>query len=169
MDAYEAIRTRRSIRRYTDREVPDELIRGLLAAAMQAPSAGNQQPWQFVVATDRGLLNRLADVLPYGKMLTQAPLAIIVCGDLRLEGNKGYWVQDCSAATQNLLLATHASGLGAVWLGVYPMEERVAALRSVLSLPERVIPLAVISIGYPAEEIPPVDRYQEQRVHRNGW
>ena len=169
MDAYQAILTRRSIRQYTDQAVPPEVIRQLLAAAMQAPSAGNGQPWLFVVATERRVLDALAGVLPYGKMLLQAPLGVIVCGDLRMDPGRRYWVQDCSAATENLLLAAHALGLGAVWLGVYPQDDRVKALRIVLGLPEGVIPLAAIAIGYPAETIAPVDRYSEQRVHYNGW
>jgi len=169
MDAYQAILTRRSIRQYTDQAVPPEVIHQLLAAAMQAPSAGNGQPWLFVVATERRVLDALAGVLPYGKMLLQAPLAVIVCGDLRADPGRRYWVQDCSAATENLLLAAHALGLGAVWLGVYPQDDRVKALRIVLGIPEGVIPLAAISIGYPAETIPPADRYSEQRVHYNGW
>lgn len=169
MDPYEAILTRRSIREYTDQFVSAETIRRLLTAAMHAPSAGNQQPWQFVALTDRDMLDALAEALPYGKMLRQAPLAIVVCGDLRMETNKGYWVQDCSAATQNVLLAAHAMGLGAVWLGVYPDEGRVAALSSLLSLPRGLVPLSAISIGYPAEKPLQVDRYQEERVHRNRW
>ena len=169
MEAYEAILTRRSIRQYTDQLVPAEAIRRLLTAAMHAPSAGNQQPWQFVVLTDRSMLNALAEALPYGTMLRQAPLAIVVCGDLRMETSKGYWVQDCSAATQNLLLAAHAMGLGAVWLGVYPDEGRVGALSTLLSLPRGLVPLSAISIGHPAEQPLQVDRYQEERVHHSRW
>ena len=114
---------------FTEQPVPAELIEKLLRAAMQAPSAGNQQAWQFLAITDRAQLNALADVLPYGKMLTTAPLGLVVCGDLDREKSKGYWVQDCSTATQNILLAAHAQGLGAVWLGVYPREQRVEAVR----------------------------------------
>jgi nitroreductase len=169
VDAYEAILTRRSIRQYADRAVDDETIRQLLTAAMHAPSAGNQQPWQFVVLTDRLALDALAEALPHGKKLRQAPLAIVVCGDLRMETNKGHWVQDCSAATENVLLAAHALGLGAVWLGVYPREERIEALSSLLALPRGLVPLAAISIGYPAEQPQRVDRYQEEGVHHNKW
>ena len=169
MDAYQAILTRRSIRAYTDQPVAPELITQLLAAAMAAPSAGNQQPWQFVVITERGLLDALADLLPFGKMLKQAPLAIAVCGDMTAQTREGYWVQDCSAATQNLLLAAHALGLGAVWLGVYPREERVAGVRRLLAAPEQVIPLCLVSIGHPAEQREPANRYREERVHQNQW
>ena len=120
MEAYEAILTRRSIRAYTDQPVSEELIHKLLVAAMSAPSAANGQPWQFAVITERRLLDALADFLPFGKMLKQAPLAIIVCGETKSSALEGYWVQDCAAATENLLLAAHVLGLGGVWLGVYP-------------------------------------------------
>jgi len=169
MDALTAIRTRRSIRTYMEQPVPETVIDDLLGAAMQAPSAGNQQPWHFVVITKRDGLNALADLLPYGKMLLQAPLGIVVCADVPHETNPGYWVQDCSAATENLLLAARALGLGAVWLGVYPREQRVVALSRLLGLPEGVTPLCAIAVGYPAEEVPPVDRYQSARVHREKW
>ena len=169
METLEAIFTRRSIRAYTSQPVPADVIEHLLRAGMQAPSAGNQQAWQFVAITDRPQLNALAEVLPYGKMLTTAPLGIIVCGDLALEKSKGYWVQDCSAATQNILLAAHAQGLGAVWLGVYPREDRVGDVRKALGIPETVIPLCAIAVGYPAEQKPRADRYDATRVHHNTW
>ena len=168
MEAYEALVTRRSIRAYTTRAVSDDLIKQLLEAAMSAPSASNRQPWHFVVIVERQTLDALADRLPFGKMLQQAPLAIIVCGDLQIQPDS-FWVQDCSAATQNILLAAHAKGLGAVWLGVYPKEERVAEIRKQFKLPEHVVPLCVLSIGYPAEPSGRVDRYQAARVHTNTW
>lgn len=169
MEAYEAILTRRSIRAYTDQPVSTELIHKLLVAAMSAPSAGNQQPWQFVVVTERRLLDALADLLPFGKMLRQAPLAIVVCGDAKGAPREGYWVQDCSAATENILLAAHALGLGGVWLGVYPREDRVAGVRSIIGIPERITPLCVLSIGYPLEPGGPVERYNVERVHQERW
>ncbi len=169
MEAYEAIMTRRSIRAYTDQPVSEELIRKLLAAAMSAPSAGNGQPWQFIVTTERSLLDALADLLPFGKMLKQAPLAVTVCGDAKGQPREGYWVQDCSAATENLLLAAHALGLGAVWLGVYPREDRVASVRQILGIPDHVTPLCVIAVGYGAQPNGPVERYREERVHRDRW
>ncbi len=169
MDAYEAIMTRRSIRAYTAQAVSDELIKELLAAAMSAPSASNRQPWHFVAITERRQLDALTAILPYGQMLKQAPLAIVVCGDRERQPMEGYWVQDCSAATQNILLAAHAKGLGAVWLGVYPREERIQEISRLLGLPEQVSPLAVLSIGYPAEHKGPADRYDESRIHRDRW
>jgi nitroreductase len=169
MEAYEAILTRRSIRTYIDQPVSEELIHELLVAAMSAPSAGNGQPWQFIVITERGILDALAELLPFGKMLKQAPLAIAVCSDAKGSTREGYWVQDCSAATENLLLAAHALGLGGVWLGVYPREDRVAGVRTILGMPDAVTPLCVLSIGYPAEPGGPVDRYRAEWVHRDRW
>lgn len=169
VDAIEAILTRRSIRRYTPQQVSEETVRQLLQAAMSAPSAGNQQPWQFVVITERRLLDEIPRFHPFAAMLKEASVAIMVCGDLRLEKNKGYWVQDCSAATQNLLLAAHAKGLGAVWLGVYPREDRVVNARKLLGLPESVVPLCLVPLGYPAERIPSTERYDASRVHSNTW
>jgi nitroreductase len=158
---------RRSIRAYTAELVREEDIETLLKAAMAAPSASNLKPWHFVVVTDRQTLDALAERHPHGKMLFEAPLCIAVCGDPSTSGR--FWVQDCSAATENLLLAAVALGLGAVWLGVYPKEERVAPVREVLGIPEMVIPLNLISIGHPAEEKEPRTQYNEAHVHRGRW
>jgi nitroreductase len=133
---------------------------------MAAPSASNAQPWHFVVVSDRRQLDALAAVLTNGQMLRQAPLAIVVCGE---PARSDYWVQDCSAATENILLAAHALGLGGVWLGVYPRADRVTAVSEVADLPAHIIPLCVLSLGFPAEEKAPADRYNEARVHRERW
>jgi nitroreductase len=169
VDALEAIHTRRSIRKYDDKPVPDELIQKLLAAAMSAPSACNQQPWQFVVITDRKLLAEIPKINPHAEMAQDAPVAILVCGDVDREKLHDYWPVDCAAAVQNLLLAAHALGLGAVWTGVYPRKSRMEGYRRLLNLPQKIIPHALIPVGYPAEQIPPEDRYQEDRVHRDRW
>jgi len=168
MDAMEAILTRRSIRRYTEKPVSDEVLKELLEAAMCAPSAGNQQPWCFIVINDRKLLDEIPKLHPYARMLKEAPVAILVCCDSDLQLGD-YGVQDCSAATQNILLAAQAKGLGAVWLGVYPLGQRVTAIQKLLNLPENITPISLISIGYPAEQKPPPDRYQADRVHYNRW
>lgn len=169
MEALEAIRSRRSIRKYTDEPVSDDLIREILDAAMMAPSAGNAQPWQFVVLTDRAVLDSMADLHPYIKMVKQAQAGILVCGDLSKEKYSGYWVQDCSAAMQNLLLAAHALGLGAVWTGIYPMEDRVSAVRAKFDLPGHIVPLGFTPIGWP-DQAPTVDsRFREDRVHYNTY
>lgn len=165
----DAILTRRSIRRYTAQPVAEELITGFLKAAMAAPSAGNEQPWEFVVLTERTILDRIPSFHPYAAMLKEAPAAILVCGDLAREKHEGYWVQDCSAATENILIAVNEEGLGAVWLGIYPREERVRGLRQLLSIPETIVPFALVAIGYPAEKKEPADRFDASRLHYNSW
>ncbi len=169
MDALEAIRTRRSVRRFTVEPVTEDQLETLLRAAMSAPSAGNQQPWHFIVVDDRALLDRIPEFSPYASMCRQAPLGILVCGDTTLEKHPGYWIQDCSAATQNLLLAAHALGLGAVWTGVHPREERSRSFRDLLKLPDHIMPLAFIVIGHPAERPQPQDRFRPERIRRNRW
>lgn len=169
-EALRNILTRRSIREYTDQAVEEEKIRLLLKAAMAAPSARNSQPWDFVVLTKRAAIDELANFSPYVSMLKEAPLAIVVCGRTDAEtGSPDYWVIDCSAAVQNILLAAHALGLGAVWLGVYPRPERQAALKELLKLPDNVVPHSAISIGYPAEQKEPSQRFKEERVHYEAW
>ncbi|MBN2847907.1 MAG: nitroreductase family protein [Coriobacteriia bacterium] len=169
MDALEAIFGRRSIRKYTAEPVSEADIEPILRAAMAAPSAGNQQPWHFVVTTDRAQLDAMAETTPYGKMLREAPLAITVLahvGDLK---HDMMWQQDCGAATENALVAIHALGLGAVWLGFWPKAERVEPLKKVLGLPEGVEPFCVLAVGHPAEAKPPAERFDPSRVHRDRW
>jgi nitroreductase len=162
----QTIFARRSVRKYTDEPVSERDAKTLLKAAMAAPSASNNQPWHFVVVTERQALDGLAEAHPYGKMLFDAPLCITVCGD---PSRSDYWEQDCSAATENLLLAAAALGLGAVWLGVHPREDRIAAVRRALGIPETIVPLNLISIGHPAEEKEPRTQYNEERVHHERW
>ncbi len=169
MDTIEAILTRRSIRRYTERAVPPEVVEDLLKAAMYAPSARNAQPWHFVVITDRQQLDSVPTYHPYAAMIRQAPLAILVCGDEQLEPRSAFWVENCSAATQNILLAAHALGLGSVWLGVYPNQDRVDGMRRLTGVPAHVIPMALIVVGYPAEHPSTPERYDPGRVHHNTW
>jgi len=163
----ETIFRRRSIRNYTDSPVSEIDIQTLLEAAMAAPSASNRKPWHFVLIDDREVLGRLADAHPYGKMLPHAPLCIAVCGDTTISDR--FWVQDCSAATENLLLAATALGLGAVWLGVYPNEDRGSAIREILGIPAHVPPLNLISIGHPDEDKASRTQYDRTRVHRGRW
>lgn len=141
---------RRSIRKYLDKPVAKEDIDDLLRAAMAAPSAGNEQPWEFIVVDDKNVLKKIADVQPYAKMLYEAPVAIVVCGDLNKEKHKGFWVQDCSAATQNILLEATDKGLGTVWIGVYPDDTRVKDISNIFGIPSNVIPLSIVAVGYPA-------------------
>ena len=171
-DALDVIMTRASVRSYTDQPVEKDKVEKMLKAAMAAPTARNQQPWAFVVVDSREILDELAETLPHAKMAAQAPLAIVACGDLTksLSGiAQEYWVQDVSAAIENLLLAAHAMELGAVWTGVYPIPERVNDVVQVLSLPEHIIPLAVIPIGYPAGEVQPKDKWKPENIKYNKW
>jgi nitroreductase len=164
-----AILTRKSIRKYKDTKVSDDIVEDLLRAAMAAPSAGNEQPWEFIVLRDKEVLKKITEFHPYSKMLLNTDVAIVVCGDVSKEKFKGYWVQDCSAATENILLAAEDKGLGAVWLGVYPLEDRVASLKETLNLPESVIPLSIIPVGYPDEQKEPADRFNKDRIHYDKW
>src|SRR5512144_358557 len=159
MDAMEVILSRRSIRQYMPKAVPESLVTELLKAAMSAPSAGNEQPWHFVGLRDRAILDAIPKFHPYSAMVKQASVAIVVCGDLTREKFKGFWVQDCSAATENLLLAATARGLGAVWTALYPMEERVAGVRKLLELPEHVVPLSLVPLGWPVEQPGKAERF----------
>jgi len=167
-EALNCIMTRTSIRQYQDRPVEQEKVEQLLRAAMAAPTAVNKQPWHFYVLNTKEAINRLADASQRGSdMVRSAALVIVVCGDMdkALEGKaREYWIQDTSAATENLLLAAHALGLGAVWTGVYPMKERVEMTTKVLSLPENIVPLCTILIGYPAESPTPKDKWKPENV-----
>jgi nitroreductase len=158
---------RRSIRQYAPKPIPAPDIAALLEAGMAAPSASNLKPWHFVTITDRATLKALAEAHPFGKMLEKAGLAIAVCGDP--EVSERYWEQDGSAATENILLAAPALGLGAVWLGCHPRVERKAAIRKVLNIPESIEILSLISIGYPAEDKPARTQFDASRVHAEKW
>lgn len=164
------IATRTSIRDYEARPVEKEKIEKMLRAAMAAPTAMNKQPWHFVVVDQRNVLDALAGANPYAKMLKKAPLAIVVCGntDKMIEGGgRDFWIQDASAATENLLLAAHAMGLGAVWTGAYPSEERCISISKVLSLSDNLIPLNMIVVGYPAEHPQPKQKFKEENISYN--
>ena len=170
--ALECIMTRTSIRKYTDEPVSKTDIETLLRAGMAAPTAVNAQPWHFVAITDKAKLREMAATSRRGGMLEQAALAIVVCGDMdkAMEGKaQAFWIQDCSAATENILLAAHALGLGAVWTGGYPMDERVEAISKVLKLPETIVPLCTIVIGHPAESPQPKDKWKPENVSYNEF
>jgi len=161
--------SRTSIRSYTPEPIPEEAIHALLQAGMAAHSAGDQRPWHFVVIQDQEARNRIAAMDPFAHMVLESPTAILVCGDPTLQKHQGFWVQDCAAATENILIEAHLLGLGVVWLGVYPVEGRVQSLRRLLGLPEKVMPFALVPVGYPAEHREPGDRYDDSRVHRDCW
>jgi len=162
---------RRSIRRYQDRAIEPEKVDALLRAAMAAPSAVAKDPWRFVVLQDKAVLKRVSEGLRNGKFLADAALGIVVCGDLAAahDRQESYMLQDCSAAIENILLAAHALGLGACWLGVHPRPTRVAFMREALRIPESITPISGISIGYPAETKESRTRYDASRVHYDKW
>jgi nitroreductase len=163
--------SRRSIRKYQEREVPEEMINDLLEAAMAAPSAVAKDPWHFIVVQSREILDRITEVLPNGKMLREAPVAFIVCGDLNKAHLQelSYMLQDLSAAVENILIAANALELGTCWLGVHPREDRQAGIRQIFDLPENIIPMCGIAIGWPAEQPEARTRYLQERVHLEKW
>jgi nitroreductase len=169
MDTLTAIMTRRSARQFTDEPVTDEQVETLLRAAMAAPSAGNQQPWRFVVARDEATRSLLAVATPYSSPVGRAPLGIVVLADTRENKHPGYWVQDCSAAVENLLLAAHAIGLGGVWIGVHPIEERESNVREIVEAPDGFAALCMIAIGHPSSRGPQVDRFHDEWVCDERW
>jgi nitroreductase len=162
---------RRSIRKYTDQKVNEEMIRVILKAAMSAPSAVAKDPWRFIVVTSKEKLKEISNGLPNGQMLANASVGIVVCGDITAaHGNElSYMLQDCSAAIENALLAAGEIGLGAVWLGIHPCEGRIEHIRNLFKLPKNIIPVSCLSIGYPAEQKASGNRYNENYVHWEKW
>lgn len=169
--ALDCIMTRTSVREYTDKQVPDSIVETLLKAAMAAPTAMNKQPWQFVVVTDKAVREAIAEADQYIRA-KEAPLVIVACGDLAKEEDgegRDFWIQDVSAATENILLAAHAQGLGAVWCGIHPIKAREKAIADILGLPKDIIPLSAVCIGYPAHEHQPKDKWNPKAVHYNKY
>ena len=169
MEKLNYILDRRSIRRFSDQKINEEQITALMTAAMYAPSAVNKQPWHFVVIDDAVLMDKIMEVHPHARMLQTASHAIVVCGDELLQHDVGYWVVDCGAATQNLLLAAFTMGLGSCWVGLHPREDRKNAFSRLLKLPSHVLPFALVALGYPAERKLRPDRFHAEKVKYNGW
>ncbi|MEI8176653.1 MAG: nitroreductase family protein [Candidatus Omnitrophota bacterium] len=172
MDALTAIHSRKSVREYTGEPATKDEIETLLKAGMAAPTAVDKRPWAFVVVTDAATLGRLADGMPYARMIVPAKTAIVVCGVLSkaLAGKaRDFWVQDCSAATENILIAAEAIGLGAVWTGVYPLDENVHYVQKTLSIPADVIPLCVIAAGHPVGIEQPKKKFDPANIHWEKW
>ena len=169
MKVMEAILKRRSIRQFTNQPIAKDDLTTLLRAAMMAPTARNCQEWEFVVVRDKNTFKEMMHVHPYAKMLEQAACAIIVCSNTQREHAPGYWMADCGAATQNILLAATSLGIGSVWLGVYPNEERMNGLAQILGLPDYVKPLNIIALGYPAEKKEDLDRFDPAKIHVEKW
>ncbi len=170
-DKLKSIFSRRSIRRYRQEELSDEMVRDLLMAAMAAPSACAKDPWEFIVVRDHATLAKIAEALPNGSFLAEAGLGLVVCGDLQRAhgGELSYLLQDCSAAIENVLLAASMLGLGACWLGVHPRPERVDFLKSYFQLPQSIVPVAVVSVGWAADIQPPQSRFEERYIHQEKW
>jgi nitroreductase len=178
--ALDVIFARKSVRSYTDQPVSDEQVETMLRAAMAAPTGMNVQPWRFVVIRDQAVKEKLAG--PRGGMIAQAPVVFVICGETTLmrkpfgqpdaeavEVENGNWTQDCSAATENLLLAAEALGLGAVWTAAHPYADRVNPIREALGLPENVTPLCVVPCGYPAGDDQPKDKWKPENIHYDKW
>ena len=170
MELFEGLISRRSIRKYTGERIDEAKIKAIIKAGMYAPSARNKRPWHFIVIDDREVMKKIMKVHPYSSMLAEASHAIVVCGDDKIENGPGYYKLDCSAATQNILLAAHSMDLGAVWLGVEPREERIKVVSSILGLPKHVHPLSIVSVGVPVKipkDIP--ERFEPEKIRRNHW
>ena len=169
METLQAIRTRRSIRKFTGKEIPEEIIAKLLEAAMYAPSARNTQPWHFIIIDKREIIDKLPRIHPYATMCYEAGAVILVCGDFEKEKLEGYIAINCAAATQNILLAAQDLGLGSVWLGVYPRKERMEPLSKLFELPPHILPISLVVIGYPGEKVPTPERFNAEKIHHNVW
>ncbi|MCH3917779.1 MAG: nitroreductase family protein [Spirochaetia bacterium] len=168
----ENILTRTSVRSYTEKKIDSQTLELLLKAGMAAPSAMNRQPWRFILITERAVLDSLATRLPYAKMAAEAQAGIVVCGDMDAtgEGEKDLmWVSDCSAATENILLAAHALGLGAVWTAVYPVRDRMETVVDVLHLPSKIVPLCFVPVGYPVGTERVKEKFKKDNIHLNRW
>lgn len=165
------IHSRKSVRAFVkDKPVSEADLTTLLQAGMAAPTAVNKQPWHFIVVNERAKLDQLAEKLPYAKMLKDVCAAIVVCGDTTIHiGGQRFWMFDCSVASENILLAAEAMGLGAVWTAVYPDLQRIDAVKEALSIPDSIMPLNVIPLGYPTGKDQPKNKFDETKIHRNGW
>jgi nitroreductase len=165
----DGIMSRRSVRKFTAEPVPVEKLEAILTAAMNAPSAGNEQAWEFIVIKDRATLEQIPKFSPFARCAAGAQLAILVCGNMDRDKYGGFWVQDCSAATQNILLEASAQGLGAVWTGAYPAQDRVDGYSKLFNLPSKIVPFALVPIGYPAESPKVEDRTDNAKIHVDKW
>ena len=169
METLTSIEGRRSIRKFKDESISDGLLDKIVRCAMYAPSAGNEQPWHFIIIKDKDLLKQIPKIHQYAKMMNSADAGIFVCFDPSLEKHDSMAVQDCAAATQNMLLAIHDLGLGACWIGVYPREERMNKLRVLLNIPEHIIPFSLIAVGVSDEHKGSVERFNKDRIHHDKW
>lgn len=158
---------RKSVRKYSNKPVEQDKIDLIVKSAMSAPSAKNLQPWELLVVTDKNLLKQIAKYIPNASYSKKSQFAIIVCGDKNV--SEKFWVQDCSAATENILLAVESLDLGAVWCAVYPYEDKVEKIQKLFKLPDNIVPLNVIPVGYPKKKETPKQKYNPKKVHTNSW
>lgn len=169
MDTLEAIKTRRSVRKFKDKEVSEEDLIELIRASMFAPSAGDEQPWEFVIIDDRELLTQIAQKRSSAHMAREASAAVLICADLSRVEHEDYWEQDCAAATENFLLAVHERGLAGCWVGIYPRDKRVEDFNNLFDLPKQIVPFALLPVGYADENPTQPDRFDATRIRRNSW
>ena len=165
MEAIQAILTRRSIRKFKETEVSDEIIEKIIDSALAAPSARNKQPWHLIVVKNRETLKAIQEVHPSAKMLDKAAFAIVVCGDSSIESEIGYIALNCAAMTQNILVAANSLGLGSVWLGLYARKDREDGVRNIFNLPSHIIPVSIAAIGLSDETPEPANREREGKLH----
>jgi nitroreductase len=165
----ESILSRRSIRKFKNTPVCEKDIEDILKAAMAAPSAGNSQCWEFIIINNRIILDEIPKIHPHAQMILESPIAILVCADVSREKYPERWLLDCSAATQNILLAVHEKGLGAVWVGIHPDKERIKGITKLFNLPDNIKPFSLIPIGYPNETKPPSNRFDKNKIHYNKY
>ena len=169
MEVQEALLNRRSIRKYKDQKLSKENLDKILKAAMYSPSAMNLQAWQFIVIDDKGILVETIKSIPYAEMLRQSAAAIIVCGDSSVEKNESWLLQNCSAAIQNILLSAHGLGIGSCWIAIHGMDEIYQNIKAQFKLPENIVPVSLISLGYPDEVLGAEERFKEEKIHFNKW
>lgn len=169
MEAFENLVTRRSIRKYKSEKISKEVINKILKAAMYSPSAMNLQAWHFIVLDEKEVLNKTLTSIPYAEFLKDAAAAILICGDSEIEKNESWMIQNCSASTQNVLLAAHSLGIGSCWIGIHGMQEIVDNVSKQFKLPGNVVPVSLVSLGYPDEQVEAEDRFKDDKVHKNNW
>lgn len=169
MDIQELLLNRRSIRKYKDQKINKDDMNNILQAAMYAPSAMNLQPWQFIVIDDNVVLTETIKSIPHAEMLKQSAAAILVCGDKAIEKNENWLLQNCSAAVQNILLSAYGLGIGSCWIGIQGMDDIVKNIIVQFKLPENIIPVALISLGYPDETVTAEERFKTEKIHYNKW
>lgn len=169
METIEALLTRRSIRKYKDQKIEKDKMDLILKSAMYAPSAMNLQAWHYVVIDDNKIMEETIKSIPHAELLKQTPAAILVCGDAEIEKNESWMIQNCSAAIQNILLAAHGLGIGSCWIAIHGMDEVVNNVYKQFELPVNVVPISLIALGYPDEEVLAEDRFKKEKIHFNKW